>query len=108
MRKTLALTLAFAACTPAHAQPVGGFIPLHQCGKTQAMIAELDEEYNERLIAGGTNGTVLLDQFYLNEETGSFTILRSNIEAGVSCIISFGDNGQMINAPAPVSKGPKI
>ena len=102
----LSATLA-AGATQANAQgrPPVGHLPFYSCGPTEAMEQTLRERYGEVARYGGTSSPIHLDRFWINEETGSWSNTRSNINSGVTCILTSGENGIKLEEPEPTGQG---
>lgn len=77
--------------TQADAQTI---IQTLRCGDTDEIREVLEGQYNEVETYRGLRSDTLLEAFWYNAQTGSYSFTRSNIEAGMTCIISAGNFGQ--------------
>jgi hypothetical protein len=103
-RLTTALMLA-AAPVAAQEQPAA-LLPLFECGDTKEMFKQLKEKFNEANAFIGAGDPRLMDTLWINEETGSYTIVRSNVQDGVSCVVLKGIAGQLSKPKNVVPKVP--
>jgi len=71
------------------------------CGITELIERHLTETYGESNILTGIFSDTVMDRVFLNPETGSYTLLRTDISKGFSCIIGTGQHGVLHKLPAP-------
>tara|TARA_R110000744_G_scaffold185884_1_gene305257 strand:+ start:579 stop:899 length:321 start_codon:yes stop_codon:yes gene_type:complete len=99
MKKTLALLAFMSSCQSVYAQGFGS-MPFESCGKTETVRNVLIEQFNQSSTFKGLKGSIHLDELFYNETSGTYAFVRSNIEAGVSCVLSSGAHGQVTETPA--------
>lgn len=95
MKKTLALLAFVGSCAaPAYAQQFGT-INLEYCNKTEVLSTMLKEKFNQSVQFTGIKSPVHAEQFWFNSDSGTYSFVRTNIERGLSCIISSGRFGEL-------------
>ena len=96
MKKTTLAALAFlSSCAPAYAQQLQMIPSQLQCGESEFIMGRLSEQFNETVQFRGVTTSGMLDLFYLNEETGSYTMLRV-APNGIACIKASGVSGEFM------------
>ena len=98
MKKLAAAFILFA--TTAQAQQ-GGFVtnlPV-ACGPTENVISEIKEDFGEELLflggAHNENKQELYTSVWGNTKTGTFTVVITNKQEELSCILTDGDGHQL-------------
>ena len=81
----VALSLASCAMSPAIAEPMQ--LP---CDTFDNMVGEIVEGYNEAPLVAGVSGQGHIMQMFVNEESGTWTVLITNPVDGTTCIADFG------------------
>lgn len=92
--KTLT-AIAFLAASGANAQQFG-YMPFENCNTTDHIETSLIDRYDEVVSFAGVKSPVLLERLWINTEEGTYTFTRTNVQEGMTCIISIGSYGQMI------------
>ncbi len=85
IKRVFAMGLAVGAvitAIPAHADEA------KDCASRSQIVERLKDHYSERLTAGGLNEGSMLE-VWASDETGTFTVLRTNAE-GLTCIVATG------------------
>lgn len=86
-------------------QPPVGYIPYYACGETQAMRGGLTARYGEVTHGVGIATDIHVDELFVDPEDGSYSMLRSNAQDGISCILIEGRDWNFIqSAPAPTGE----
>lgn len=95
------LAAAFLLTTAAAHAQVGGFrtnLPII-CGPTQDIIGEVKEDFNEQILfMGGAHNEIdqeLYTTVWGNPNTGTFTVVITNKQEELSCILTDGDGYQV-------------
>jgi hypothetical protein len=93
MIKKIALAFALMSST---ANSQGIPIETIACGTTDQIRGILTDKYNETVKYRGLIDEKLIEEYWTNDQTGTYSFTRSNIEAGVTCVISAGEHSQKI------------
>ena len=99
MKKAIALTAFLASCAPAYAQQYGA-LPLEFCSTTTQVEQILTNQYNEAVRYEGVKSPVLVERLWVNDQTGTYSFTRTNIQENITCVISAGNHGQ-VKRPKP-------
>jgi hypothetical protein len=67
------------------------------CGAREAVIDMLGERYGETVRSVGLAGRDRIVEVFASEETGSWTILVTNV-AGVACLVASGQHYEQVAA----------
>lgn len=94
-KSAIALSVFLAASTAVQAQQPITMLPIFQCGPTDDVIKTLKEKFGETSAFIGIGSPTHMDHVFVNPETGSYTILRTNVEAKQSCILVSGESGEV-------------
>ncbi|MEM9045640.1 MAG: hypothetical protein AAGC81_13185 [Pseudomonadota bacterium] len=92
----LAITAFSAALTLAPAQTAAQSMV---CGVRAKIIQQLAERYGETALSRGVARGSGVVEFYVNPESGSWTIVVTNTK-GVSCLMAAGEAFEPIQHPA--------
>lgn len=86
----LGLAPAVLAALPARADPP--IVPVNMlCGARDMVVAELTDRYGEVVLGMGLAQQNRIMEFYVSEETGSWTITVTTAE-GITCLMASGQH----------------
>jgi hypothetical protein len=101
MRKTfVAATVALLPNLSTAQEPIGA-VPFYVCRDTESLFEVLESQYGETRQFCGTSSPIHLDCHWRNAETGTWSNTRTNIQQGMSCVLTSGNNSYAIEQPKP-------
>jgi hypothetical protein len=71
-----------------------------QCGPRDLVVQYLEQKWNERQKVTGVSQDNIVMELYASEETGTWTIVMSNVD-GTSCLIASGRGFSNTNLSLP-------
>lgn len=69
-----------------------------RCGPRDTAVKHLAKKYGEHVVIRGTSGPSAVTEIYANVESGTFTVLVTNVQ-GISCLVAAGENYEAFTAP---------